>query len=43
MENNRIAREVEDRYRLDAIAFEKAGKEPLKKTYKIDPTKSTST
>lgn len=35
----RLTREVEDRRRLDHINFERAGQNPLTRTYKFDPTK----
>lgn len=36
--NMKITREIEERQRLDEITFQKAGKGPLVKTYKYDPT-----
>lgn len=36
----KLAREVEDRRRLDQINFEKAGTGPIVRTYKFDPTKA---
>lgn len=36
--NMKISRELEERARVDEIAFQKAGKGPLVKTYKYDPT-----
>lgn len=36
--NMKITRELEERARIDEIAFQKAGKGPLVKTYKYDPT-----
>lgn len=35
----KISKELEDRQRIDEIRFQKAGKGPLVKTYKSDPTK----
>jgi len=35
----KISKEIEERQRLDEIRFAKAGKGPLVKTYKFDPTK----
>lgn len=35
----KITRELEERQRVDEIRFAKAGKGPLIKTYKYDPTK----
>ena len=35
----KITKELEDRKRVDEILFQKAGKGPVLKTYKIDPTK----
>lgn len=35
----KISKELEERQRLDEIRFAKAGKGPLVKTYKYDPTK----
>ncbi|XP_034232401.1 mitochondrial inner membrane protein OXA1L isoform X2 [Thrips palmi] len=37
--NNRIAEEVRRRTELDSAAFERAGREPIRKTYKYDITK----
>ncbi|CAH1954148.1 unnamed protein product [Acanthoscelides obtectus] len=37
--NIKITKELEDRRRLDAIQFSRAGKGPIQKTYKYDPTK----
>ncbi|XP_055378658.1 mitochondrial inner membrane protein OXA1L [Condylostylus longicornis] len=37
--NMKISKELEERQRLDEIKFAKAGKGPLIKTYKYDPTK----
>ncbi|XP_055631958.1 mitochondrial inner membrane protein OXA1L [Toxorhynchites rutilus septentrionalis] len=36
--NMKISRELEERTRVDEIAFQRAGKGPLVKTYKYDPT-----
>ncbi|KXJ81786.1 hypothetical protein RP20_CCG017790 [Aedes albopictus] len=36
--NMKITRELEERARIDEITFQKAGKGPLVKTYKYDPT-----
>uniref|UniRef100_A0A182QBU0 Membrane insertase YidC/Oxa/ALB C-terminal domain-containing protein n=1 Tax=Anopheles farauti TaxID=69004 RepID=A0A182QBU0_9DIPT len=36
--NMKISRELEERARVDEIRFQKAGKGPLVKTYKYDPT-----
>uniref|UniRef100_W8BGV9 Mitochondrial inner membrane protein OXA1L n=1 Tax=Ceratitis capitata TaxID=7213 RepID=W8BGV9_CERCA len=38
-ENMKISKEIEERQRLDEIRFAKAGKGPLVKTFKYDPTK----
>ncbi|XP_044766993.1 mitochondrial inner membrane protein OXA1L [Coccinella septempunctata] len=40
--NMKIARQLEERRRLDEIQFRRAGKGPIVKTYKYDPTKQTS-
>lgn len=40
LEQGRMAREIEERSRLDAVNFKKAGIGPIQKTYKYDPTKS---
>lgn len=37
--NLKISRELEERRRLDEIQFQRAGKGPVVKTYKYDPTK----
>ncbi|KAE8748766.1 hypothetical protein FOCC_FOCC004569 [Frankliniella occidentalis] len=37
--NNRLADEVKRRAELDSAAFERAGREPIRKTYKYDVTK----
>lgn len=39
----RITKELEERSRLDEIRFAKAGRGPLVKTFKYDPTKPRST
>lgn len=39
--NMKITRELEERQRVDEMRFAKAGKGPLVKTYKYDPTKSS--
>jgi len=39
----KISKEIEERQRLDEIRFAKAGKGPLVKTYKFDPTKASKT
>lgn len=38
--NMKISKELEERQRIDEIRFQKAGKAPLVKTYKYDPTKA---
>lgn len=38
--NMKISREIEDRQRYDEISFKRAGKGPIPKTYKYDPTKA---
>ncbi|XP_013183694.1 mitochondrial inner membrane protein OXA1L [Amyelois transitella] len=40
--NIKISRELADRQRADEIIFTRAGKGPLQKTYKQDPTKLTN-
>ncbi|XP_053611858.1 mitochondrial inner membrane protein OXA1L [Plodia interpunctella] len=40
--NIKISRELADRQRADEIIFTRAGKGPLQKTYKYDPTKLTN-
>lgn len=35
----KITKELEERKRVDEILFQKAGKSPIVKTYKYDPTK----
>lgn len=37
--NVKITKELEERRRLDEMQFQKAGKGPIQKTYKFDPTK----
>lgn len=37
--NLRLTKEMEERQKIDEILFNKAGKGPLQKTYKYDPTK----
>lgn len=37
--NVKITKELEERRRLDEIQFQRAGKGPIQKTYKYDPTK----
>ncbi|XP_073960247.1 OXA1L mitochondrial inner membrane protein [Choristoneura fumiferana] len=37
--NMKISKELADRQRIDELIFTKAGKGPLQKTYKFDPTK----
>lgn len=39
--NMKISRELAERQRVDELIFNKAGKGPLQKTYKFDPTKLT--
>lgn len=39
MTNARIAKEIEDRGRIDDHRFRKAGIGPIQKTYPYDPTK----
>lgn len=41
--NMKITREMADRQRVDEIIFTRAGKGPLQKTYKFDPTKPIQT
>lgn len=36
----KITKELEERQRLDEIRFARAGRGPLVKTYKYDPTKA---
>lgn len=38
----KITRELQERERLDEIRFSKAGRGPLVKTYKHDPTKAST-
>ncbi|VEN58489.1 unnamed protein product [Callosobruchus maculatus] len=40
--NIKISRELEERKRLDEIRFMRAGKGPIQKTYKYDPTKQVT-
>lgn len=40
--NMKITKELAERQRVDEIIFTKAGKGPLQKTYKFDPTKLTN-
>lgn len=40
--NLKISRDLADRQRVDELIFTKAGKGPLQKTYKYDPTKLTN-
>ncbi|XP_049872106.1 mitochondrial inner membrane protein OXA1L [Pectinophora gossypiella] len=40
--NVKISKELAERQRIDELIFTKAGKGPLQKTYKYDPTKLTS-
>ncbi|XP_057661340.1 mitochondrial inner membrane protein OXA1L [Diorhabda carinulata] len=40
-ENMKITKQLEERKRLDELAFQRAGKGPIVKTYKYDPTKQT--
>ncbi|GBP27129.1 Mitochondrial inner membrane protein OXA1L [Eumeta japonica] len=40
--NMKITKELEDRQRIDEMIFTKAGKGPIQKTYKYDPTKVMS-
>lgn len=37
----KLTRELEERRKLNSIIFEKAGKGPITKTFKYDPTKHT--
>ncbi|KAH8239303.1 hypothetical protein KR032_002907 [Drosophila birchii] len=39
-DNMKITKEIEERQRLDEIRFAKAGKGPMVKTFKYDPTKT---
>lgn len=43
MTNAKIAREMQDRERVDEIRFRKAGLGPIQKTYPYDPTKQKPT
>lgn len=38
----KITRELEERRRVDELQFQKAGRGPVVKTYKYDPTKQSS-
>ncbi|OQV17253.1 Mitochondrial inner membrane protein OXA1L [Hypsibius exemplaris] len=38
-QNSRMAREIDDRARVDSVNFRQAGMGPIPKTYKFDPTK----
>ncbi|KAJ0175095.1 hypothetical protein K1T71_009236 [Dendrolimus kikuchii] len=40
--NLKLSRDLADRQRIDEMIFTKAGKGPLQKTYKYDPTKLTN-
>ncbi|RZC41436.1 mitochondrial inner membrane protein OXA1L, partial [Asbolus verrucosus] len=40
--NIKITRELEERRKLDELQFQRAGKGPIVKTYKFDPTKQSS-
>lgn len=35
----KISKEIEDRQRYDELSFKRAGKGPIPKTFKYDPTK----
>lgn len=37
----KITKEMEDRVRYDEMSFKRAGRGPIPKTYKYDPTKSS--
>jgi len=39
--NIKISREMEDRSRYDEVSFKRAGRGPIPKTYKYDPTKTS--
>ncbi|PVD20386.1 hypothetical protein C0Q70_18540 [Pomacea canaliculata] len=39
MNNAKLAREMEERHRVDALRFKQAGQGPITKTYAYDPTK----
>lgn len=41
-ENIKITKQLEERKRLDELYFQRAGKGPIVKTYKYDPTKQAS-
>jgi YidC/Oxa1 family membrane protein insertase len=36
--NMRISKELEERQRFDELQFQRAGRGPVQKTYKYDPT-----
>jgi YidC/Oxa1 family membrane protein insertase len=36
--NMKITKEMEERQRLDELQFQRAGRGPVQKTYKYDPT-----
>lgn len=40
--NMKITNELESRQRLDELQFQRAGRGPITKTYKYNPTKQTS-
>nr|CAD7430370.1 unnamed protein product [Timema monikensis] len=40
--NLKITKELEERQRVDEIKFQRAGRGPIQKTYKYDPTQPTS-
>nr|CAD7602943.1 unnamed protein product [Timema genevievae] len=40
--NMKITKELEDRQRVDEIKFQRAGRGPIQKTYKYDPTRPTA-
>lgn len=37
----KISKELEERRKLDELRFQRAGKGPIVKTFKYDPTKQT--
>lgn len=39
--NVKITKEMEDRQRYDEMSFRRAGRGPIPKTYKYDPTKTS--
>lgn len=39
MTNMKITRELNDRQHVDTINFQKAGRAPIQRTFKYDPTK----